>query len=421
MSAFRRAAQAAFERAFARVPGTGAEVERASIDVALGGVREIVSFTLRGGELSWSCTCAQEACAHAQAALALLGGLPARAEVPATRSSQTDLVAVNPDRRTVEPAAPSAEANTAELREVLSDLITAVVRSGSAGGLSPTVEEALGRLARTARSPLPHGLNRWGGRLKRALTDADNDEVARLLHGASQLVGDLQAAAPAPAARSRLLSWLGTPAHDDSADVMRLTDVSMLELAREWVPALERAGIERRYLLDLQHGEIYCEERAPSAAGASLGPCPRQLTVWLSLVEPCAPPKRARLLQYAVTPVIEEEAWQSVAQRAQRDFDAVIARYRETLATFAGLCEPVALLAPARFDADAPLPALIDAHGRELQLQCSPSLLAHVRRTLANADVLWMAGRLVDRFGLLGFLPLSAAVLRHGRLCYARM
>lgn len=420
MSAFRRAAQAAFERAFARVPGTSAEVERASIDVALGGVREIVSFTLRGGELSWSCTCAQEACAHAQAALALLGGLPARVEAPATRSSQTDLVAVNPDRRTVEPAAPSAEANTAELREVLSDLITAVVRTGTAAGLSPTVDEALSRLARMAPSPMPHGLNRWGGRLKRALSEADNDEVARLLHGASQLVDDLQAAVPAAAARSRLLSWLGTPAQD-GADVIRLTDVTMLEIAREWVPALERAGIERRYLLDLQHGELYCEERVPTATGASLGPCPRQLTVWLSLVEPCAPPKRARLLQYAVTPVIEEESWQAVAQRAQRDFAAVVTRYRETMATFAGLCEPVALLAPARFETDAALPALIDAHGRELPLQCSPSLLAHVRRTLANAEVLWMAGRLVDRLGLLGFLPLSAAVLRHGRLCYARM
>ena len=98
-----------------------------------------------------------------------------------------------------------------------------------------------------------------------------------------------------------------------------MTDVTLLELAREWVPALERAGIERRYLLDLQDGEMYCEERAPSASATSLGPCPRQLTVWLSLVEPCAPPKRARLLQYAVTPVIEEEAWQSVAQlRAAR-------------------------------------------------------------------------------------------------------
>jgi hypothetical protein len=420
MSAFRRAAQAAFERTSAGDSATHADVERASIDVAVDGVREIVSFTLRAGQLSWSCTCAQEACVHAHAALALLGGIETSAEPAPGRASETDLAVTGSDRRTLEPAAPSAEADAGALREVLSDLITAVMRSGSAGGLSPTVEEALGRLSRTAPSPLPHGLNRWGGRLKRALTEDDGDELARLLHGASQLVDDLQTTAPAAAARGRLLSWLGTPAQD-SGDTLRMTDVSLLEFAREWVPALERAGIERRYLLDLQRGEIYCEERAASAAGASLGPCPRQLTVWLSLVQPCAPPKRARLLQYAVTPVIEEEVWQAVAQRAQRDFDAVITRYRETLATFAGLCEPVALLAPARFDADAALPSLIDAHGRELPLQCSASLLAHVRRTLADADVLWMAGRLVDRRDMLGFLPLSAAVLRHGRLCYARM
>jgi hypothetical protein len=306
------------------------------------------------------------------------------------------------------------------LREVLSDLITAVVRSGTAAGLSPTVDEALERLARAAPAPLPHGLNRWGGRLKRALSDADGEEIARLLHGAGQLVDDLQASAPGAAARGRLLSFLGAPAHDD-ADVLRVSDRSLLEFAREWVPALERAGIERRYLIDLQDGQICCEERAASGGGASLGPCPRQLTVWLALVEPCAPPRRARLLQYAVTTAIDEDAWQSVARHAQRDFEEIAARYRETLAAFAGLCEPVALLAPAHFDPGAAVLALSDPGGRELPLHCAPSLLAHVRRSVEGGELLWMAVRLVDHRGRLGVLPLSAAVLRHGRLCYARM
>jgi hypothetical protein len=324
------------------------------------------------------------------------------------------------DRRTVEPAQPSAQADASALREALSDLIIAVVRSGTAAGLSPSVDEALGRLARAAPAPPPHGLNRWGGRLKRALAEADGDEIARLLHGASRLVDDLQASMPDAAARSRLLSFLGAPAQD-GADLLRLTDTSLLEFAREWVPALERAGIERRYLLDVRDGEIYCEERAASAGGASLGPCPRQLTVWLSLVEPCAPPKRAHLLQYAVTTAIDEGAWQSVARHAERDFGAVAARYRKTLAANAGLCEPVALLAPAHCDPAAAVLALADANGRELVLDCAPSLLHHIRHTIEDGELLWMAGRLVDHRGRLGVLPLSAAVLRHGRLCYARM
>jgi hypothetical protein len=44
-----------------------------------------------------------------------------------------------------------------------------------------------------------------------------------------------------------------------------------------------------------------------------------------------------------------------------------------------------------------------------------------LRDALHGAQLQWIAGRLLDRDGAIGFLPLSAAVTRHGRLCFVRM
>jgi hypothetical protein len=441
MTAFKQAARAALERVYTAAPNRAAQVERASLDIALDGTRELVSMTVRDAQLSWSCTCKQDACAHAHAALLLLSGAEAsrpieRAEervgvgfsgrpssqsgMQAVRPSQTGMQAVG-DRRTVAETASAPRGDNAALCEGLSDLITAAVRGGTKTGASASVEEALARLIHAAPQPLPSGLSRWGGRLKAALLSGDFLELARLLQAASQLVDDLQASQRSQPAQSRVLSFMGAPS-PDSAGVERLTDVTLIELARERLPSLERAGIERRYLVDPQDGAMYCEERV-AGSPTSLGPCPRQLSVWLSLVERSAPPTRVRFLQYAVSPSIEPDAWQQVRACAQLEFAPLLSSYRDMLTSFAGLCEPCVLLAPTMLDVQAAAPALVDASGHALPLffHDRPALLGALRNMLAGAQPQWIVGRLLDHQGALGFLPLSCAVLRHGRLCYARL
>jgi hypothetical protein len=175
-------------------------------------------------------------------------------------------------------------------------------------------------------------------------------------------------------------------------------------------------------MIDLGTGQIYREERAPSAQDASLGPCPRQLTELLALVEQCAPPKRVRLLQYAVTPAISSDAWEQVSSWAVADFGLLASYYREALGCFPGLGEPFAMVKPASLAAEAQA-ALRDTDGHVLPLLGSerPAHARYLRGLSEGGQLLWVAGRLVDRSGSIGIVPLSAAVRRHGRISYAQM
>jgi hypothetical protein len=418
MKAFRRAAQTAFERAYAGLSGRPAEVERITTEVELDGQRESVTLSLHDGALSWSCSCGNQGCAHAQAALAFLSD----ADPPPVRKSSlsTPRFSLGPsrDRRTLVQADAAVRADPGVLAGILEDLITAVVRSGADAGLSPSIEEGLARLRIAAPSPVPLGVSRWAGRLKQAISDREPDELARVLAGANRLIDDLRAATPSADARRSLLSWLGSRGNDTLGTV-RATDLTLLEIAREWLPGFERAGVERRYLLDLGDGQLYREERALGAQTASLGPCPRLLTVWLAIVEQGAPPKAIHLLQYAVTPAIEPGVWERTAEHALRGFRTLIDIYREALSSFPGLSEPFVTLAPSRIG-DA---SLGDAEGFVLPLRCaeSPAVLRHLWSMAQGAEPLFVAGRLVDRDGLIGLLPLSAAVKRHGRVCYEQL
>jgi hypothetical protein len=413
MSELKRAARAALSRRYASGDGPVGSVDRISIDIRVEESRELVSLALRGRELSWSCTCGQTECSHAHAALALLSeGEGASEATPRSGGA---------DRRTVAHAQP-AVSDTSLLAETLRDLVIAAVRSGLGGGdVSASIEEVLQRLLDAAPTPLPLGVSRFVGRLKRAITDRDEDEFARLLSGASQLADDLNPDLQTEAGRSRVLSWLGSLAHE-SAGVARMSDLRLIEIAREWLPGIERAGVERRYMVDLDTGQIYREERAPAARDASLGPCPRQLTELLALVEQCAPPRRVRLLQYAVTPVIEPGTWEQLSVWAVADFGLLLNQYREALARFAGLGEPFAMVAPVELTLDTHA-LLCDAEGKTLPLlgQERPAVSRYLREFSDGAQLMWVAGRLVDREGVLGLVPLSAAVRRHGRIGYAQI
>jgi hypothetical protein len=418
MRALKRAAHAALERSYAGLTGRAVEVDRLSLDIALNGQREVVSFRMRDGALSWSCSCAEADCAHAQAGLAyLLDAEPTTPEDRITEPHESPAGAPS-DRRVVAESDQPASANTGALTEALSDLLIAVARAGADGGLSASVDEGLTRLRAAAPSPLPLGVARWIGRLKQAIAEHDADELARVLDGGGRLLADLGAARPAGEGRQRVLSWLGALSNDGDG-VTRVSDLTLIEIAREWLPGVERAGVERRYLIDLADGQIYREERAAGAQTASLGPCPRLLTVWLAVVEESAPPKRIRLLQYAVTPVIEASVWEALAPHAVRDFASLLATYRGALGQFAGLTEPFATLAVSRIDAGG----LVGADGQRLPLLCpdNASLPRYLETLAQDGEPLWVAGRLADHEGLLGLTPLAAALRRRGRVCYERL
>jgi hypothetical protein len=419
MMAFRRAARAALERWYAGVPGRSAPIERMSLEVALDEQRHSVALTMRAGELSWSCTCGHATCAHAQTALAWVG----EADTHGHHERITEIwePTVGPgDRRIVAQSISPAQVDGAGLAEVLRDLIMALVRSGVAGGQSPSIDDALQRLQRAAPAPLPLGVSRFIGRLKQALAERDSDEAALLLETASRLLDDLSSGNPAPDARRRVLSWLGARSSDRTGPT-RLSDLSLIEIAREKLLGVERAGLERRYLADPADGAIYREERGPSTQTASIGPCPRAITVWLAEMDETAPPKRVRLLQYAVAPSVEPEVWEQLGSHAARDFAALLDAYRDALRSCSSLSEPVVLVAPKSVVAESS-PALVDERERLLPLLCPgrPALPGFFRSQTLGAELLWVAGRLLDRGGLVGIWPLAALLRRRGRLCYVQ-
>lgn len=421
MKRFKDAARAAYRSTYAGQGTDEGHVERLSIDVDTGGQREIVSLRLSGDRLLWSCTCGELECKHARTALAFLVDAEAEGE------SATRITAVyepspvaGADVRTVDESDQAARADTAGLRRILTDVVTAVVRSGVAGGASPSIDEALQRLVEAAPSPLPLGISRWIGRLRGALETKDVESTARILDGATRVIEDLAEGTPGEDARRRIVSWLGALTHEAGA-AERVSDRTMVELAREWLPGVRRAGVERRYLIDLGNGEVYREERSGGAQTASLGSCPRVIHVGLASIERGAGPRRIRLLQYATTPVVDDASWDRVSEWATRSFLPLATRYRDAIDAYPGLAEPFALVAPDSVNGEEQ-PVLMDDAGHPLPCTGEPAALRYLEeRTAGSQQPLWITGRLVDPGGVLAIVPLSAAIGRRGQVCYTQI
>ena len=385
------------------------EVGRVSVEVTIDGKAEIVNLSLRDGVLVSVATDGSQQGPYIDAAIAFLGG----AELD--RISQPPRVSLNPP-------APALEQAADVIATALDDLVVAIARVGfDQAADSPSVDDGLERLIQVAPDPLPRGLSRWIGRLRESIAKNDAITAARLLDGACRLAFDLRDKDRSAQGHQRVIAWTGGP-RDSTPGLELLYDRTLVELAREWMAGIDTSGLERRYLLDLQSGEIFREERLRNDR-ASVGPCPRQLAVGLAEVEPGPEPRRVRLLQYVVQPEVSPTTWVQITQFARRDFHQVADWYRKTLKSFPGLAEPFALIAPHLLDRDHGMNPM-DASGRSLPIasQRQPALAAAFESLNAADDPLWIAGRLVHSADGVELTPLSFAThMPHGGAAFQRL
>ena len=420
MDAFRRAAEQSLFELGEESEGAAAEgqVERLSLDVQLDQRRELVSLRLSDGRLSYSCSCGQFRCAHVRFALRFSAGARA-ASAESTRRSSTRLERVIPEIRPTETKSSLNLARALPLAEALEDVVTAVVRAGVVSERAASVHETLSRVEREAGSPLPLGVRRWLGTMREALEMHDVSLAAQALSSAAALAADLRAETPTTGVRERITSWLGGVLAEG---VERISDRQLLEVAREWVNGTERLQIERRYLIDLNSGEVFREEAARREAAASLGACPRLIGVALGEAELGCAPRRMRLLQYTTTPQVDRSSWDLLAAWGQRDSEALAAAYRSAQSQFGALSEPFALTAPRSVE-HGPHTALQLDRGPALPLMAEdePGVLRRFEELMGSAVLAWVAGRLLDRAGQLMLKPLAAGFVDGDRIRHERL
>lgn len=399
----------------AQAETSGVRIERLTCEARDPYGSELVSLRLDAGRLQVVCTCARQGCAHVYAALQLVAATPADAEAPRLAASGAEHTLV--EARASQPL--PALTRAVQLSEALADVVTAVVRAGVCSDRVASVRETLARVERVLPKPLPLGLLRWLGRIHEAIDAKDTALAAQALCAAALLSSDLRDPQPSAAAGARLASWFGG---DTGLPVQRMSDRTLLEVAREWVNGSTRNQIERRYLIDLDSGESFREECARAESSSSIGSCPRLIGVSLAEVEGGCRPRRLRLLQYTTTPSVERTHWDNLAAWGQRDSEALLTAYRSALVDFGALAEPFALIAPCGLRTEGALSLVCD-RGAPVPLieEDEPGLLKRCQRLLSSQKAVWVAGRLLDRGGQLMLKPLAvgwlgAASIRHERL-----
>lgn len=375
--------------------GAEGSVERLSLEVEVDGRIETVLIALRGGELRCVSSDGLDDGPHVSAALRFVAGLELG---EASLRPGPPLAATTPDN--VRPAH--------DLADALDDLLTAVTRVGVHGAqYAPSVEATLERVLEAAPSPTPAGLGRFVGRLNHALRERDPRKAARVLDGVSRLVDALRIDAPTADSSIEVETWLGAWAGTKS-EVELLYDRTMVEVGREWMAGVDRASVERRYLVDVRTGEVYREDR-PRNAVASLGPCPRALHIGLAEVENSLAPRRIRVLQYEVQPDVSAATWERLKQVASQSFAEVTECYRRSLRAAPALAEPFFLLKPYRTERNGVFKAF-DAEGHQLVLDRTErrgAVLAFYDLLAGGMDPVWLAGRLTDTGATLCLAPFA--------------
>ncbi len=371
-------------------------VRRLTMDIEVDGRVELVTLTLRDGELQCISSDGQIAGPHVMAALRFVAALDPHED------SSPPGPAVAAARRSLEPGPPS------DLADALDDLLTAVTRVGvDKAQHAPSVDAALERVVDAAPKPTPTGLGRFIGRLQHELRAGELHRTVRLLDGASRLADALRLERPDNESERRIGAWLGARA-GSTPEVELLSDRTMIEVGREWLSGTERATVERRYLIDVHSGAAFREDR-PRLAKASLGPCPRQLHVGLAEIEAGPSPQRIRVLQYEVQTGVPTESWERLHQVASRSFAEVTDRYRHAVQSYPSLAEPFVLVAPYRIDHDEVFKAF-DPEGHQLLLNRSErrgAVLAFYDLLADGMEPSWLAGRLTDVGGAVCLTPFA--------------
>ena len=396
MSTLLREAAVQHMRALGAMKGDGS-IRRLTLDIEVDGRVELVTVGLRGDELQWVSSDGRNDGPHVMAALRFIAGIEHRDE--SAPPGPVDSIAV----RSISPRLPN------ELAEALDDLLTAVTRVGvDKAQYAPSVDTALDRVVGVAPQPTPPGLGRFMGRLQREIRCGNVQRVARLLDGASQLAEALRLETPTASSEQLVEAWLGARP-GSTAKVELLYDRTMIEVGREWLSGIERASVERRYLVDIESGSIYREDR-PRHATASLGPCPRELRVGLAEVEAGSTPRRIRVLQYEVQSDIPIESWELLQRVANRSFGDLTQVYRRSMHSHPSLSEPFVLVAPYRIERNGIFKAF-DLDGHQLLLDRTErrgAVLAFYDLLTDGLEPTWLAGRLTDSGGTVCLTPFAA-------------
>lgn len=381
-------------------------VAHVTLEVVSGDDRALVSVTFDGrgsparadehAATRVVCSCGERSCAHAAAALRFLRTepRPPRTSIP---PGFEDLRRTVPGTR---PAPPLDVTPRIALADALDDVTTTLVREGPEAA-SPTLEDAL-RRALAALRPTPLRLERLVGRLRTRLATRDTTAIVALLAQAARLADVLREDDEATVAR-----WLGREAAP-LVPAERLEEATLVEVAREWLPATQRAGMERRWLVVIagaRRGTLVSEDRRRGDPSPSLGPCPRVVTGGLVELEPGDAPRRAHLLQYEVSIAVTDAQLALVAELARRKFADLVPDDAQ-----ATLAEPFVLLAPTAIEDGPHGVVAVDEDGHRLLLRGhdprGAAALLLARAKVAVPGVL--TGRVVRAQGEVTLAPTSA-------------
>ncbi len=408
---------------------SGAELTRATLEIEADGRIELVTVTMRpDGTLLVSATDGRDDGPHVRAALSLLSGTVLRtSDRPGTETARESLM----------PAPTSPSGSVSPVADALEELMLATVRHGARKALgAPAVKLAIQQLETVLGKPQPRGVTRFIGRLYTVLAAQDPDGLARVLDGATRVVSALRRSGELPSEEKRRIeAWLG---HERGRTT--LNDQEFIEIGREWVAGFNRGALQRRYLVCLHTGTMYREERLRSEQG-SVGPCPRKIVAGLAEHHPWSSPSEMKLLQYAVTPTVDEADWERLVSMAVADFDQLAPAYRAALKGDPALAEPVALVTVHDIDVDRML--VYDAHDAVLPLRDDPTRAPRREGDAETADDKWadhtgrlerirqvalesdgvrcIAGRLSDAGSVLWLEPFAVIATKDGETRFERL
>lgn len=393
---FRRAAQAEIERLLrgekARAEPSASRITRLLIDVEIDGRPEIVSVSAAHGAFVVHAT-GERRDEALRAALSVLAG----ARPPEPMISLTPPAGL----RASMPGTIEAVEAPSGVRGLCDDLILSVVRAGVRDAdRAPAVKDAIDRLVKAA-SASHGGVARFVGRLREAIAMLDVDRVALLLDAIAKASAGLEAQKGDPVA--------GALFGDESAP-RDVSDRTLVEVGREHLGGVVRREIERRYLLDLDSGELLREDRT-ARSSASVGPCPRVISVGLAEIDDGPAPPRIRLLQYAVSSELNAEQWTAIDDLALRNFGELWDLAAQARTKFAGLSEPAVLLRPKSVEIDDGV-ALVGADSVAVPIAraSDPAGAQAIASFIDGKKVAWVSGRLLDAEGAVLVAPCTVAL-----------